>query len=160
GAWEREEVQVAIDRAAKDRGFRVFVVLLPGVPDPFDPTSLAPFLASRTWVDLRRGVRHPRSLQALINAVKGVPSGFDEPVVADDSKPPYRGLQRFEPDDAELFFGREADTQRLLEKLKTTRVLAVLGRSGSGKSSLVLAGLLPALRAGAIPGSEAWEIEL
>ena len=74
--------------------------------------------------------------------------------------PPYRGLQSFDEGDAELFFGREADIQRLIEKLKAAPFLAVLGRSGSGKSSLVRAGLVPALRAGALPGSDTWRIEL
>ncbi len=45
-----------------------------------------------------------------------------------------------------------------MEKLKTTQFLAVVGPSGSGKSSLTFAGLVPALRAGALPGSESWTI--
>ncbi|HEX9255223.1 MAG TPA: ATP-binding protein, partial [Candidatus Angelobacter sp.] len=64
----------------------------------------------------------------------------------------------FDEEHAEFFFGRERDVQRLVEKLKATRFLAVLGASGSGKSSLVRAGLVPALRAGALPESEAWTI--
>src|SRR5215207_2660009 len=53
GDWAREEVAVALDRAAKERSFRVFLVLLPGLPDPFEPTILSPFLSTRTWVDFR-----------------------------------------------------------------------------------------------------------
>src|SRR5262249_41005579 len=49
-----------------------------------------------------------------------------------------------------------ADVQRLLEHIKGGRLLAVVAASGSGKSSLVRAGLLPALRQGALPGSEHW----
>ena len=64
----------------------------------------------------------------------------------------------FDEEHAEFFFGRERDVQRLVEKLKATRFLAVLGASGSGKSSLVRAGLIPALRAGALPQSEVWTI--
>jgi energy-coupling factor transporter ATP-binding protein EcfA2 len=64
----------------------------------------------------------------------------------------------FDEAHAEFFFGRERDVQRLVEKLKTTHFLAVLGASGSGKSSLVRAGLIPALRVGALPPSEAWTI--
>jgi ABC-type glutathione transport system ATPase component len=64
---------------------------------------------------------------------------------------PYKGLQYFEETDAEFFFGREALTllllNRLEERLKShPRFLAIVGASGSGKSSLVRAGLLPALR--------------
>ncbi|MBW3579169.1 MAG: AAA family ATPase [Actinobacteria bacterium] len=67
---------------------------------------------------------------------------------------PYRGLQTFEEADAEHFFGRDADVSRLLERLEASKFLAVLGPSGSGKSSLVRAGLIPALRQGALPASD------
>ena len=60
---------------------------------------------------------------------------------------PYRGLQPFGTDDAEEFFGRDADIQAALARLAGSPFLAVSGASGCGKSSLVLAGLVPALRA-------------
>jgi WD40 repeat protein/DNA-binding SARP family transcriptional activator len=71
---------------------------------------------------------------------------------------PYKGLQAFGEADAEDFFGRERLTGELVARLGADRFLAVVGPSGSGKSSVVFAGLLPALRAGAIPGSAAWPI--
>jgi hypothetical protein len=55
---------------------------------------------------------------------------------------PYRGLETFDEEHAEFFFGRERDIQRLLEKLKITRFVAGLGASGSGKSSLTRARLI------------------
>ncbi|HET9284795.1 MAG TPA: winged helix-turn-helix domain-containing protein, partial [Candidatus Angelobacter sp.] len=61
---------------------------------------------------------------------------------------PFRSLQSFQSEDAWLFFGREAETQDLLDRLDRFPVLALLGNSGSGKSSLVRAGLVPALHAG------------
>ncbi len=61
---------------------------------------------------------------------------------------PFRGLQVFEQEDAWLFFGRESETADLLARLGRSPVLAMVGNSGSGKSSLVRAGLIPALRAG------------
>ncbi len=61
---------------------------------------------------------------------------------------PYPGLRPFERDEDELFFGREEQVDQLLDKLDATHFLAVLGTSGSGKSSLVRAGLLPALDSG------------
>jgi WD40 repeat protein/class 3 adenylate cyclase/energy-coupling factor transporter ATP-binding protein EcfA2 len=69
---------------------------------------------------------------------------------------PYKGLVRFEAGDAGLFFGRERLVAQLVARLVTARFLAVVGASGSGKSSLVRAGLLPALSAGALPGSDTW----
>lgn len=61
---------------------------------------------------------------------------------------PYPGLRPFEVDEEYLFFGREAQIDELLDRLQHRRFLAVAGESGSGKSSLVRAGLLPALHGG------------
>jgi len=70
---------------------------------------------------------------------------------------PYRGLEPFTEADAEFFFGRERAIEHLLERLRQEpRFLAVLGPSGSGKSSLVRAGLIPRLRRGAVPRSDRW----
>ncbi|MGW7258660.1 nSTAND1 domain-containing NTPase [Streptomyces sp. NPDC054834] len=70
-----------------------------------------------------------------------------EPRTSDEEEePPYRGLARFEPGDADLFFGRDELTDRLLELTRTRRFTAVFGPSGSGKSSLLRAGLIPRLR--------------
>lgn len=72
---------------------------------------------------------------------------------------PYSGLDAFTEDDAPLFFGRERLIGRLLNRLRQDlRFLAVLGPSGSGKSSVVQAGLLPQLRQGAIGDSEYWRV--
>ncbi|MBP2068826.1 WD40 repeat domain-containing protein, partial [Streptomyces iranensis] len=64
----------------------------------------------------------------------------------EDDEPPYRGLERFEPGDAELFFGREETTAQLEEMARRHRLSVVVGASGSGKSSLLRAGLIPQLR--------------
>lgn len=70
---------------------------------------------------------------------------------------PYMGLDAFTAETAQFFFGRGLLTQKLLGVLQNGyRFLAVLGPSGSGKSSVVKAGLLPALQRGAIPESEFW----
>ncbi|WP_330343072.1 nSTAND1 domain-containing NTPase [Streptomyces sp. NBC_00557] len=70
-----------------------------------------------------------------------------EPRAEDENaEPPYRGLARFEPGDADLFFGRDELTDRLVELTRSRRFTAVFGPSGSGKSSLLRAGLIPRLR--------------
>ena len=69
---------------------------------------------------------------------------------------PYLGLASFQPTDAERFFGRERLVNDLVSRLARQRFLAVFGASGSGKSSLLRAGLLPAIRAGKLPGSQEW----
>ncbi|GLF95036.1 nSTAND1 domain-containing NTPase [Streptomyces yaizuensis] len=64
----------------------------------------------------------------------------------DGTDPPYRGLARYEPGDRALFFGRDHLLTRLIELVRGHRVVIVAGASGSGKSSLLRAGLIPALR--------------
>jgi WD40 repeat protein len=66
---------------------------------------------------------------------------------------PFPGLRPFEADQADLFFGRDEQIEELLVRLERTRFLAVLGASGSGKSSLVRAGLVPALQRGYFGGA-------
>jgi hypothetical protein len=67
--------------------------------------------------------------------------------VADESLPcPYRGLFHFGPDDAEFFFGREVFIEELFAATQSRNFIPVLGASGSGKSSVVLAGLVPKLQ--------------
>lgn len=69
---------------------------------------------------------------------------------------PYKGLRAFTEHDKDDYFGRDALISELVEILRSTNFLAVVGPSGSGKSSLVMAGLLPRLNAGSLPNSEAW----
>lgn len=75
---------------------------------------------------------------------------------------PYKGLRAFQAADEQRFFGREALTSKLLKRLQEDvqlkRFLTIVGPSGSGKSSVVKAGLIPALWRGALSGSDNWYI--
>src|ERR1043166_7208987 len=74
---------------------------------------------------------------------------------------PFPGLRPFETDEYSLFFGREGQSDALIERLQRSHFLAVVGTSGSGKSSLVRAGLLPALRGGMRAGAgSVWRIAI
>lgn len=88
---------------------------------------------------------------------QGIPAGigFQEAIPN-----PFRGLRPFTEVDALNFYGREALVHRLVTRLREesrySHFLAVVGPSGSGKSSVVKAGLIPALRRGAVKDSDAW----
>ncbi len=85
---------------------------------------------------------------------------------AREPRNPYKGLRAFRQEDTSDFFGRDALVQEAVKQLshmlttphyaERAQLLTVVGPSGSGKSSVVLAGLLPHLQAGALPGSETW----
>ncbi|MEA2508548.1 MAG: hypothetical protein QOG21_630, partial [Actinomycetota bacterium] len=75
---------------------------------------------------------------------------------ADGSICPYKGLASFGEADARFFFGRERLVGELAARTVAAGLLAVVGASGSGKSSAIGAGLLPSLRAGVLPGSTRW----
>lgn len=77
---------------------------------------------------------------------------------AGDAENPYVGLHRFDEEDASRFFGREQLVAELVDKMKRRRMVVAVGPSGSGKSSVVRAGLLPEIRRGAIDGSDLWFI--
>ncbi|WP_053627776.1 hypothetical protein [Streptomyces sp. XY511] len=71
----------------------------------------------------------------------------EEPAAAGRQTAPYAGLSAFQPEDADRFFGREQLTGELLAKVRGHRFLTVFGPSGSGKSSLLRAGLIARTRA-------------
>ena len=73
-----------------------------------------------------------------------------------DGRCPYLGLDAFSEDDADRFFGRETLVSELVARVKESRFVVIAGPSGSGKSSLVRAGLIHALKQGALPNSDRW----
>ncbi|MGI9416197.1 MAG: protein kinase domain-containing protein [Geminicoccaceae bacterium] len=71
---------------------------------------------------------------------------------------PYKGLAAYQSEDAEFFHGREGLVDEIVRRVQLNRVLIIGGPSGSGKSSLMRAGLIPAIRAGTLPGSDHWHV--
>jgi len=99
-----------------------------------------------------KDLKFPTPIYQLV--VDGLPSDFP-PVrtkftgteAPTPGEPPFKGLQYFDESDCDLFFGRELLTEKLIDRLHESQFLSVvIGASGSGKSSLVRAGLIPALR--------------
>lgn len=91
---------------------------------------------------------------ALREAVGDSPT----PVPRTIRRNPYKGLEPFDEGDSADFYGRDDVVDTLLGAMVSNGLVALVGASGSGKSSVVRAGLVPALRDGAIPGSEEWSI--
>ncbi len=149
GSWQHREVQVALDRQGREHDFPVIPILLPGLDD--EPKG---FLALQTWIDLRAGTDDPIQLQNLIAAIhREAPEGA---AAIKAAICPYRGLLPFREEDAAFFFGRDDWIADLTAKVQAHPLVAVVGRSGSGKSSLVYAGLFPALRKS--PGGTTWDM--
>ena len=151
GEWQHREIQLGLDRQASaakaGERFPVIPVLLPGLAQ--DAVPVGSFLSLNTWVDLRNGLDAPESLQRLVTGAQGkaIDAAAAEKLLA--GLTPYRGLLPFREQDAGLFFGRERFAEELVRRVgqrSATNVVAVIGRSGSGKSSIVYAGLFPALR--------------
>lgn len=92
---------------------------------------------------IERLIRSPRS---TANSAQPVPPAWPTS--------PFPGLRAFKPDDAPIFFGRARETDALVKRVEENPVVAIVGASGSGKSSLVGAGLIPRLLL--TTGNEGW----
>ena len=144
GNWVRLEVRVALDRVIAEQrqgGTYPFVPII--ADDPGDLAHLPPFAQQY------QGVRLTEDGHGLADLVR-VAARLDAAQTVRLVAQPFMGLEAFEAKDAALFFGRRDETQALVERLRTTNLVLVTGDSGSGKSSLVKAGLIPAFREGAL----------
>jgi energy-coupling factor transporter ATP-binding protein EcfA2 len=153
GPWQLREQSLALYRQSRDEKFPVIPVLLPGAAD----LPLI-FLTLNTCVDLRGGVTDAIAFEALVAAIRGLPPGPNAAAriaAAIASLCPYRGLQAFREEDAPFFCGRETAVEQLVTAVKRNPFIAVVGASGCGKSSVVRAGLIPALRR---EHDDVWEV--
>ncbi|MGB0840015.1 MAG: ABC transporter ATP-binding protein, partial [Chitinophagales bacterium] len=84
-----------------------------------------------------------------------------KPKVNVQKQNPFLGLRAFQTDEANLFFGRKRLNSELLLKLRQTRFLAIVGNSGTGKSSLVRAGLIPTVQSGFVAqAGSSWRVAI
>src|SRR5918992_260550 len=151
GNWQWSEIGFALDRQANDKQFPVIPVLLDGAD-----TSRS-FLFLNTWVDLRgERLDDTEALNRLLDAVSRPGASLNEQLI---DLNPYRGLEFFDEAHSPFFFGREKFIDDLFDRLTQQRkkFVAVIGASGSGKSSVVRAGLVPKLRRRR-PPHETWDV--
>jgi type II secretory pathway predicted ATPase ExeA len=150
GSWQQREIDVALDLQSRSPNLPVIPVLLPGCEPPLG------FLRQLTWVDLRTQILDD-GIAILAKAAHGDASGPDLQERLDAVRAsicPYRGLLHFREEDAPFFFGRETAVDKLMNAVQGQSLVAVVGASGSGKSSVVRAGLVPRLRS---DRGTAWE---
>ncbi len=127
-------------------------------PDSFRqmPEPLAEVLEAS--IEQERDLR-PASVDDFlvrIEAAVGDTVALAPPLKQTSIRNPYKGLAAFDVNDARDFFGRDDEINQLVTLVANHRLVTVVGPSGSGKSSLVRAGLLPALARDAVGGSEMW----
>ncbi len=165
-------VPLAVEEQLTQREHEILQLIVDGLSNKEIAHFLTLTLSTVKWhvnqIYSKLGVRS--RVQAIIRAReldllgKGRADGATVLIPTADFNPvnPYKGLLAFQSADSQDFYGREKVTGALVKRLGESgaysRFLAVVGPSGSGKSSLVKAGLIPALWRGELPGSERWFI--
>jgi hypothetical protein len=147
GAWQQREVVAALDRQHRDAkaGQPPAPVIPVLLEEASEHQAGLVFLLQNSWVE----AWDPRAAAIIAGAVDGKAPA----VLYDEDRPdprslicPYRGLGVFREEDAPFYVGREPDLERLLHAVDLHPLVAIVGASGSGKSSLARAGLFPVLR--------------
>lgn len=175
GALERARVRLAddlgVDPGPQLRDLHARVLAhdpgLMRLPDPAAPIGDDPVAPEVSRAEGLETVRAETSTVAAAgSALRGGRAALAEGIYALRSADgpqrlppdvcPWRGLEAYDVEDRPWFAGRERLVAELLARLSSERLLAVVGASGSGKSSLVRAGMLGALAEDALPGSAGW----
>jgi WD40 repeat protein/DNA-binding SARP family transcriptional activator len=131
--------------------------------------ALEAYRQARKHLQEELGLEPSRALQQLERAILLQDAGLEPaPNRPAEATPgpggvqlcPFKGLAPFDVADAEYFFGRERLVADLYSRVVDSTLVGIIGPSGSGKSSILRAGLLAALAAGALPGSQGWRVVL
>lgn len=127
----------------------------PVIPLILHPVKLPLRLVMLTTLNAAEPARWPTAVERLC-------AELQRPVPGPAPRPPcpYPGMVPFSEADRERFFGRDREVQELVERLRLHPFLTVIGPSGSGKSSLVFAGLIPALRQSGLFGPGEWLVQV
>jgi formylglycine-generating enzyme required for sulfatase activity len=154
GDWQKFEYYEALDRKVKNDAFVLLPVII--ADRATGPAANLPGLAQLHWIESTEPTA-PDPLAKIVAALQARE-------VAKPPEPwrainPYRGLVALEEQDADFFFGRESETGEIINKIIDApgRLIALVGNSGVGKSSLVQAGVIASLKRQRSPGRQhAW----
>jgi formylglycine-generating enzyme required for sulfatase activity len=151
GDWQKFEYYEALDRKVKNDGFVLLPVII--ADRAKGPAANLPGLAQLHWIESTE----PTASDPLAKIV----AALQARKTAKPPEPwrvinPYRGLVALEEQDADFFFGRESETGEIIDKIIAApgRLIALVGNSGVGKSSLVQAGVIASLKRQRWPGRQ------
>jgi formylglycine-generating enzyme required for sulfatase activity len=151
GDWQKFEYYEALDRKVKNDAFVLLPVII--ADRGKGPAANLPGLAQLHWIESTEPTA-PDPLAKIVAALQARE-------VAKPPEPwrainPYRGLVALEEQDADFFFGRESETGEIIDKIIAApgRLIALVGNSGVGKSSLVQAGVIGSLKRQRWPGRQ------
>jgi hypothetical protein len=152
-AYLADDVNQFTDLLAQSYGLET--ATWPVIPLVLHPVKLPPRLVALVSID----ATDPAD---WLHTIKHLCEELQRPLFAPALKPPcpYPGMVPFRESDSHRFFGREREMQEMVERLRLHPFLAVIGRSGSGKSSLVFAGLIPTLRKSSLFGPGEWIVRI
>src|SRR5262245_23865265 len=149
GDWQKLEYYEARDRKAKEDSFVLLPVII--ADRAKGPAANLPGLTQLHWIESTEPTA-PDPLAKIVAALQA--REVAKPLEPWRAINPYRGLLALEEHDADFFFGRERETAGILDKITAgpRRLIALVGNSGVGKSSLVQAGVIGALKRQRWPG--------
>ena len=156
--WVEAEVDLALSRATTSKPNPL--LFIPALDEKSGGSNALPPFAKRY-----QGVRDPlgngEELGKLLKAVLGIEWDASVGLIEE----PFVGLRAMREEEADRFFGRDAEIKELVEKFRKRRIVAIVADSGTGKSSLAAAGFAPAFRGGALadtarsePDDRVWHV--
>ena len=158
GDWQKVEYYEARDRKAKDDHFVLLPVIIAN--RAMGPAVNLPGLAQLHWIESTEPSA-PDPLAKIVAALESRET--PKPPEPWRTINPYRGLVALEEQDADFFFGRDGETGDVISKIIDApgRLVALVGNSGVGKSSLAQAGVIGSLKRQRLPGGQqAWPLSL
>ena len=139
--WVNQEITLGMARTEKQPDFPFIPILSKQIKEG---TSLPSFVSCHNAIQAPED--DTNQLEQLLQSILDTKSKSSSQLVVR----PFVGLQAFKQHNAHLFHGRKLQTEKLLQQLSMSRLVVIVGDSGTGKSSLLNAGLIPSFRGGAL----------